>query len=164
MPAPSVNFVTKAKRVLVIAPHSSYRTAAYIQAAQLLNTEVLIASEGEHSIVSDYAKGLHIQFADPDAALQTIIAAAADKPFAGVIGTDDSCLELAARVAQYFNLPHNKPESVRLAGRKDLARECLKQSAVRIPKFRQVDLSKAIDNQVSDVDFPVATGPTTITP
>ena len=131
-PVSTSSSVTKTQRVLVIAPHSSYRTAAYIKAAQLLNTEVLIASEGENSIVSDYARGLHIQFSDSEAAFSTIIEAANEKPFSGVIGTDDSCLELAARVAKYFHLPHNPPVSVRMAGRKDLARECLKQSNPRL--------------------------------
>lgn len=150
---------SKAPRVLVIAPHSSYRTAAYIQAAQSLACEVLIASEGEYSIVSDFAKGLHIRFDEPENAFHTIITAAQDKPFSGVIGTDDSCLELAARVARYFNLPHNPPESVRLAGRKDLARKCLQQAQVTIPGFREISLNQDISTQVTNVDYPVVVKP-----
>jgi biotin carboxylase len=150
---------TKTRRVLVIAPHSSYRTAAYIQAAQSLKSEVLIASEGEYSIVSDFARGLHIHFAEPDIAFQTIIEAAKDKPFSGVIGTDDSSLELAARVARYFNLPHNTPLSVRLAGRKDLARKCLQQARVAIPGFREMDLTKDIKAQVNGLGYPVVVKP-----
>lgn len=149
----------KTRRVLVIAPHSSYRTAAYIQAAQSLKSEVLIASEGKYSIVSDFARGLHILFTEPDIAFQTIIEAARDKPFSGVIGTDDSCLELAARVARYFNLPHNTPSSVRLAGRKDLARRCLQQARVAIPEFWELDLSKDIKAQVNGLRYPAVVKP-----
>lgn len=150
---------SKTYRVLVIAPHSSYRTAAYIQAAQSLASKVLIASEGEYSIVSDFARGLHIRFSEPDKAFHTIITAAQDKPFSGVIGTDDSCLELAARVARHFNLPHNPPGAVRLAGRKDLARKCLQQARVAIPEFREINLSEDISTQVADVDYPVVVKP-----
>lgn len=159
MPATVTSLETKAQRALVIAPHSSYRTAAYIQAAHLLNIEVLVASEGEHSIVSDYAKGLHIQFSEPAKAFQRIIDAGNEKPFAAVIGTDDSCLELAARVARHFNLPHNPPASVRMAGRKDLARECLHREQLLIPGFRLVNLEKDIASQLNDVEFPVVVKP-----
>lgn len=149
----------KTKRVLIIAPHSSYRTAAYIQAAQHLNIEVLIASEGEYSIVGAYANGLHIQFADQDAAFQTIIEAAEIKPYAGVIGTDDSCLELASRVARYFGLPHNPPSSVRLAGRKDLARECLLKAQTAVPAFKHVSFDDDMKSQTTDIDFPCVVKP-----
>jgi biotin carboxylase len=146
-------------RVLIIAPHSSYRTAAYIQAAQQLSIDVLIASEGEHSIVSDFARGLHIQFADQEAAFRTIIKEGNHRPFAGVIGTDDSCLELAARVARYFGLPHNPPSAVRLAGRKDLARTCLQQAGVAAPLFRQVNLDQDLQAQTGGLAFPVVVKP-----
>ena len=159
MPEPSSNCTAKTQRVLVIAPHSSYRTAAYIQAAQQLNSEVLIASEGEYSIVNDFAKGLHIRFSDQDAAFEKIVEAASEKPFAGVIGTDDSCLELAARVAKHFNLSHNPPVSVKLAGRKDLARECLKQAQVAIPAFKQISLTTDVETQVDDIEFPAVVKP-----
>lgn len=151
--------VIETKRVLIIAPHSSYRTAAYIQAAQHLNIDVLIASEGKHSIVSDFAKGLHIQFADQDAAFQTIVEAAEAKPFAGVMGTDDSSLELASCVAGHFGLSHNPPSAVRLAGRKDLARECLLQAQVAVPAFKRILLNHEIEHQLADIDFPVVVKP-----
>lgn len=151
--------VIESRRVLIIAPHSSYRTAAYIQAAQHLNIEVLIASEGKHSIVSEFAHGLHIQFSDPESSFQTIIEAAKEKPFAGVIGTDDSSLELASRVALHFDLSHNPPSSVRMAGRKDLARECLLQAQLPVPFFKRIFLNNEIENQLEDIQFPVVVKP-----
>ncbi|MFB3079393.1 MAG: hypothetical protein ACE1Y4_15460, partial [Lysobacterales bacterium] len=38
--------------VLIIAPHGSYRTVPYLEAARRLGIEVLIASEGRYSLVS----------------------------------------------------------------------------------------------------------------
>ena len=123
-------------RVLVIAPHGSYRTSAFVAAARKLGVQALIASEGRHSIVSDYARGLHVDFRDPDAALATLLdAARRDGGFRGVIGTDDSSVELAAEVARALDLPHNPPAAVRLSRRKDLARECLRAAGVRVPAF-----------------------------
>ena len=69
-------------RVLVIAPHGSYRTAPFISAANKLNIDVLIASQGEHSIVSEYVHGLHIDFTDTEQAIETILTEA---PSSGVV-------------------------------------------------------------------------------
>ena len=91
-------------RVLIIAPHGSYRTAPFIAAARRLDIEVLIASPGKYSVVSSYAKGLHILLNQPQQAIDTIVAAARQTPFSGVMGTDDATTELAAVVARRLGL------------------------------------------------------------
>ena len=62
-------------RVLIIAPHGSYRTFPFIEAAEKMGVEVLIASEGKHSIVSAYAHGLHIDCTEQDQALRSEVMA-----------------------------------------------------------------------------------------
>jgi len=109
-------------RILVIAPHGSYRTSAFITAAHRLGVKVLLVSEGKHSIVSDYAQGLHIDPTDEAAALALILAEAANEPVAAIVATDDSTTELAAKAARQLELPHNPPTAVKLARRKDKAR------------------------------------------
>lgn len=131
------------ERVLIIAPHGSYRTFPYIEAAERLGTQVLIASEGEHSIVSAYAQGLHIDCAAPDDALRRILSEAAKRPFVGIVGTDDASTELAAMAARALDLPHNDPRAVAIARRKDRARACLQAAGVRVPAFRRVALTDA---------------------
>jgi biotin carboxylase len=146
-------------RVLVIAPHGSYRTAPFIQAANNLNIDVLIASQGEHSIVSDYVQGLHIDFQNETEAVATILAEAKTQPFTGIIGTDDVTTELAARVAAKLKLPHNDPQAVKIAQRKDLARLSLKKSAVKIPKFDLLTTTKSLSEQHIQVNFPAVIKP-----
>lgn len=146
-------------RVLVIAPHGSYRTAAFIQAANKLNIDVLIASQGEHSIVSDYVQGLHIDLTDEAACIKTILAEAAQRTFSGVIGTDDSTTELAAIVAEKLSLPHNDPEAVKIAQRKDLARLSLKKSKAKIPQFDLLTTTKPLSEQAVKVKFPAVIKP-----
>lgn len=146
-------------RVLIIAPHGSYRTAPFIQTARQQGIEVLIASQGEYSIVSEYALGLQINFSDEQQAIETIIAAAKERPFTGIIGTDDTTTVLAAKVANRLGLPHNPPESVQIAGRKDLARARLAQHQVQIPVFRTIDLRKSVAEQIKDLVFPCVVKP-----
>ena len=147
------------ERVLVIAPHSSYRTPAFLDAASGLGVEVLFASEGRNSVVSTYTDGLHIDLADSNEALQTILEEAERRPFAGIIGTDDSTTELAALVAQKLDLPHNSQRAVRIARRKDLARAALLNSGLPVPNHRSIDLRQPIAPQAAWVRFPCVLKP-----
>ncbi|MCG6934917.1 MAG: ATP-grasp domain-containing protein [Proteobacteria bacterium] len=146
-------------QILVIAPHGSYRTSAFITAAHRLGVRVLIASEGQHSIVSDYARGLHIDFADQATALELILQTAAQTPFAGIIGTDDSTVELAARSAAALGLPHNPPAAVRLGRRKDQARVCLQAAGLNVPPHRCLDLDAPLSDQLAGLAYPVVVKP-----
>lgn len=146
-------------RVLVIAPHGSYRTAPFLQAAKRLNLDVLIASQGEYSIVSDYARGLHIDFRNEEQAIEAILAEARNRHFTGIIGTDDATSELAALVAAKLNLPHNPPRAVKIAQRKDLARHCLKTASINIPRFDVLTTRLSLAQQDKQVSFPAVIKP-----
>lgn len=150
---------SRSPRLLIIAPHGSYRTAPFIRAAQQLGLDVLIASRGKHSIVSEYARGLQIDFGDEEAALQRILQVVAEQPFCGIIGTDDVSTVLASRVAEKLGLPHNPAEAVRIARRKDLARTRLQESGVNIPQFRLLDLNQPLAGQIQDIPFPAVVKP-----
>lgn len=146
-------------RVLIIAPHGSYRTFAYIAAAERLGVQALIASEGKHSIISAYAQGLHVDFGDIPAALQRIISAAQAAPIVGVIGTDDGATELASHIAQQLHLPHNHPSAVQIARRKDLARDALDLYQVSKPVHRIVDVTRPLAVQLDGLHYPVVVKP-----
>lgn len=146
-------------RVLIIAPHGSYRTASFIKAANKLNVDVLIASQGEHSIVSNYVQGLHIDFKNEEQSIETILTEAKKQAFSGIIGTDDTTTELAAYVAEKLSLPHNDLQAVKIAHRKDLARLSLKKSSVKIPDFDLLTTTKLLSEQDIQVTFPAVIKP-----
>jgi len=146
-------------RVLIIAPHGSYRTASFIKAANKLNVGVLIASQGEHSIVSNYVQGLHIDFKNEEQSIETILTEAKKQAFSGIIGTDDTTTELAAYVAEKLSLPHNDLQAVKIAHRKDLARLSLKKSSVKIPDFDLLTTTKLLSEQDIQVTFPAVIKP-----
>lgn len=146
-------------RVLLIAPPNSYRIAPFISAARRLDAQVLIASQGEHSLVSEVAAGLQIDLQQPAVALQSILAVAAQERFAAVLGTDDSTIELASIVAKTLGLRHNAPQAARRARRKDLARADLQCAGVPVPRFQIIDLTQTIDAQIIGVPFPCVVKP-----
>jgi len=144
--------------LLLIAPHGSYRTMRYIQAASRLNLNVIIASEGEYSIVSEYAQGIHVKFNQADLALEIILKETINSNVGVVIGTDDSVIEIASKVAKHYNLSHNDVNAARLARRKDLAREALKENNTPIPLYHLVNLNKLMTEQ-DDLNFPLVLKP-----
>lgn len=148
-------------RILIIAPHGSYRTAPFLEAAHQLGVPVLIASdEGRHSLVSEYARGLHLDPRDVDSALPLICEEAErGGPFSAVIGTDDGTVELAAAAARTFDLPHNPPEALRLSRRKDLARERLQQAGVPKPAHRLIDLREPLATEAAQIAYPAVIKP-----
>ncbi len=147
------------RRILLIAPHGSYRTAPFLAAAKARGIDVLIASEAKHSLVSAYAQGLHLNLDDPQASLQTILCEARRRPFAAVLGCDDASTELAALAAGELGLPHNPTTAVRLARRKDLARAQLAKAGVPVPRHWRLDLRRPLATQIEDVRFPCVLKP-----
>jgi len=151
-PAPS-------PRLLLIAEPSSYRIAAYLTAAARMGLKVLIASQGRNSLISEVHDGLHVDFSDPGAALSAILGQARITPFTGVLGTDDSTVELAANVARELGLPHNQPTAARLTRRKDLARAHLAECGCAVPAHWLISLVLPLAPQTGDIHFPCVVKP-----
>jgi biotin carboxylase len=145
-------------RLLLIAPPGSYRTVAYLETARNLGVDVLVASEGKHSLVGEIAAGLHVDLHSPGA-LHLLLQANEERPFSGVVATDDASVELASRIARALDLPHNPPHAAKLSRRKDLSRQALQQAGVPVPTFRVVDLAAPLRDQLQDIDFPCVIKP-----
>ena len=127
-------------RILLIAPHNSYRIAPYIQAAQNLKLGVLVVSQGQYSLVSEVAAGVHVDFQNMELALQQIKEAIQKHPVSGVVGTDDLTVSLASQIGESLGFAHNPPEAALLSRRKDLARAHLKTAGMSVPKHVLIPL------------------------
>lgn len=130
----------RGRRVLLLAPHLSYRSAAYQRAALRLGMDLTLASTSEVTTASLRTPGLSVPADDPDELLARICAAARRTPFDAVIATDDGMVELASRAAARLGLPHNPPAATRNARRKDLARLAQARAGLPVPHFQVVDL------------------------
>jgi biotin carboxylase len=147
------------KRVLIVSPPDSYRIVPYIQAAKALGLEVHLASHGEWAMTSPDARGIDIPFNNPDKAIEVLRDYAVDKCFVAVIGTDDSTLVLAARLALILKLKQNSPDAVNLARRKDLSRQRLAEAGLQIPDFEVVDAKQCEDEWEPACGFPCVVKP-----
>jgi len=118
-----------------------------------------VASRGEHSLISELHDGLHIDLDDFDSALATILGEARKTPFTGILGSDDSTVELAASAAAKLGLPHNPPEAARLSRRKDLARERLTLAGCPAPVHCLIDLRRSLQRQMDGLPWPCVIKP-----
>ncbi len=149
----------KAARLLLVAQPSSYRIVPYLRAARHLGLEVLLGSRGEHSLTAEVHQGLHLDLDHLDTAVKHIVNIAAQRPFAGILGSDDSTVEIAARAAQALGLPHNPPAAARLSRRKDLARAHLAQAGCPVPWHRRVALDQPLPAQTEGLPWPCVLKP-----
>ena len=147
------------KRLLLISHHNSYRIAPYIKAAKNLGLDITIASQGKHSLVTEVANGIHIDFADLDSAIAVILEANKAQPFAGILGSDDQTVELAAHTAKALNLPHNPPQAAQYSHRKDLARAQLSLAGCPVPMHCLLDLNRPINRQMTGLPLPCVLKP-----
>ena len=145
--------------LLLVAQPYSYRIAPYLAAAKKMGLAVIIASKGAFSLVSEVQQGLHIDPDEPEKAIEIILAQAKKTFFVGVLATDDSTIELAAKVAKSLALPHNPPQAALITRRKDLARRMLKEHNCAIPHFQLVDLQQPLADQIQSVKFPCVVKP-----
>ncbi len=145
--------------LLLVAQPYSYRIAPYLTAAKKMGLAVIIASKGAFSLVSEIQQGLHIDPDTPEEAIKIILAQAKKSFFVGVLATDDSTIELAAKVAQSLGLPHNPPQAALITRRKDLARQTLREYHCAIPNFQLVDLQQDLAPQLKAVSFPCVVKP-----
>ena len=130
------------RRVLIVSPPESYRIQPYVRAALSLDLEINLASQGEWAISSPVSAGIDIPLQDHRSALSTLVSLFEQQHYDAVIGTDDSTLELAARLAEKTGLQQNLPAAVRLARRKDLSRLCLQQAGIQVPAFSVEEISE----------------------
>ena len=146
------------QRILLVAPANSYRTFSYLAAARRLGVEATLASEGEHALVTGMVSGVHLNLQQEDA-LDILSAMHQENPFAGVVATDDTTVELGSKVAQALGLPHNSPEAARISRRKDLARARLREAGLPVPAHCTIDLGRNLEPQLAEISYPCVVKP-----
>lgn len=147
------------RSVLLVAPHNSYRIHAYVEAANHLGINLVIASQSQYSLVSAVSDGIQVDFSDDELSLVVALEANKQHQFQAVISTDDGGVRLASVIAQALGLSSNAPDSAELTRRKDLARQRLQSKNIVTPAFRVVDVTQSIPSQIIDLAYPVVVKP-----
>ncbi len=124
------------ERVLILSTTTGYQLRSFGHAAQALGIELVFATDRCHALADPWRDGaIAIRFHEEDAAVETVVAAAARRPVHGILAVGDRPVVLAARIAEALGLPGNPPHAARATANKRLAREKLAGAGLRVPEF-----------------------------
>jgi biotin carboxylase len=145
-------FERPSMRVLLLLPTTTYRAAAFIEAAEKMGVDVVVASEQPSTMAAGNPAGLvTLSFAHPELAGRQAAEFARRHPVDAVIPVDDETAVVAASVARAIGIPHNSPEAALTAKNKYLMREALRRAGMRVPRYLQFTLDDDIAPQLSEV-------------
>lgn len=124
------------KRVLLLLPTTTYRTADFLDAVSGLDIEVVVGSERTPALAGLMeGRALRVDFRRPDAAVLAIAGYARERPLDAIVPVDDEATLVAAKAAAALGLPHNAVEAVAASKDKERTRGCLAAAGLRGPRF-----------------------------
>ena len=129
-------------RLMLLLPTRTYRAHDFMEAAERLGVDVVVGSERKQAL-SDLVPGktLALDFNDPKAATQTIVAFAQEYPLDGVLGVDDDTTILGAMASEALGLPHNPVSAASATRNKHRLRLLLSQAGLLSPPFSLFDIN-----------------------
>ncbi len=148
----------KKPRALLIAPDRSYRTGAFVLAAQKLGVELVVASFGEACLASR-SGGLALNRKSQTDALDTISRAVAENPFAAILASDDETVGLAGVAAERNGLPGNSADAIKAQTSKIHFRRLCQSNETQCPEFISLDSKNLERGAPAGVHYPCVAKP-----
>ncbi len=123
-------------RLLLLLPTSTYRTAAFVDAARRIGAELTVASEQPSTLEAANPTGLlTLDFKNPERAADDVHVFARKQPIDAVVGVDDDTAIVAAAVAERLHRKGNPLHAAEAARDKHRQRELLAEHGVPVPRF-----------------------------
>ena len=141
-------------------PTTTYRTAAFVEAARQISVELTVASEEPSALQAASLGGLvTLPLQDPQRAATEAFLFAQRYPVAAVVGVDDDTAIVAAVIAQRLGLKGNPVHAMQAARDKHQQRELLAKAPVPIPRFMLRKLSEDPSEIARCVTYPCVLKP-----
>jgi phosphoribosylaminoimidazole carboxylase (NCAIR synthetase) len=119
-----------------LLPTTTYRTAAFVEAARRIGVDLTVASERPSTLEAAIPAGLvTLPLDDPKAAAEKAALFAREHPIAAVVGVDDDTVIVASSIAQRLGLKSLPVHAATAARDKYLQRQQLAQAGVPVPRF-----------------------------
>ena len=148
------------KRVLLLIPTTSYRTQAFMDAAERVGADLTVCSDRANVFAGTNPTGLlTLKFGDVEASLNVVEKFSREYPVDAVVGVDEGTTVLAAKIAELLALPHNSVKAVSAARNKFEMRERLQRCGVSVPTFRRFSIEDDPFSLCREVGFPCVVKP-----
>jgi len=143
-----------------LLPTTTYRTAAFVEAARQLGVELTVASEEPSALQATSLGGLiTLPLNDPQRSATEAFLFAQRYPLAAVVGVDDDTAIVAAVIAQRLGLKGNPVHAMQAARDKHQQRELLAKAGVPIPRFMLRGLNEELSEIARTVTYPCVVKP-----
>ena len=124
-------------RILLLLPTTTYRTEAFIGAAQRLGVDVTIGSENPNTLTKlNPTALLTLRFDDPAQAARQAAEFSAKHPIDAVVAADSQAVAVGAAISELLELRHNSVASSAQAENKHRMRRAFEQAGVPSPEYR----------------------------
>lgn len=145
-------------RAVVVLPTSTYRATDFLDAAQGLGIDLVVASERPPPFdMGD--RYLQIDCTDPVAAAEAVAELGETVPLDGVVAADDPGVLVAAYASSILGLPGNPPEAAAATRDKLAMRSRLTAAEIDQPGFRGLGPEDDLEQVLSEVGFPAVIKP-----
>lgn len=153
------------KRILLVIPSTTYRTHDFMQAAEKMGAEVIVASDHRQALsalVPDTT--LALNFRKPETVGKKVRQFMQKRNLAlpavdAVVGVDDTSAYIAALLAQTLGVPHNAPAAVFAARNKLAMRQKIAAAGLNFPDFRRFSVTDNPDKLAKRVSYPCVLKP-----
>ncbi|HVL98544.1 MAG TPA: ATP-grasp domain-containing protein [Egibacteraceae bacterium] len=150
-------------RVLLLLPTATYRAPDFLAGAAALGVEVVVACERRQALAGLMGeRALRVDLRRPEAAAETIVAAAERTPFDAVVAVDDQGVLVAALAGQRLGLAHNPPAAVAATRDKAVLRQALARAGVPQPVFRVASPDDDVAALAREVGLPCVVKPVSL--
>ncbi len=123
--------------VLIVASTTGYQTRMFLDAAERLHYDAVLATDRCHVLDDPWAdRALPLRFDDPESMLEL------DRRVDGIVALGDRPAYFAARIAQRFGLKFHRVEAVEKCGNKFEARAAFTAAGLPVPGFFRIPLAE----------------------
>src|SRR5262245_16538921 len=147
-------------RALLLLPTTTYRTEAFMRAAQRLGVEVTVGSEEPSTMTGLNPAGLlTLDFNHPTRSAEQVREFAIQYPISAVVAVDDQVAAVGAAIAQTLHLPSNSIEAALASRNKYRMRQLLAAAGVSQPHFQLCSLDQNLNELGRKIDYPCVIKP-----
>ena len=147
-------------RLLLLLPSTTYRAAAFLEAALRLGAELTVASDHVSVFADEHPDNfLALDFARPERAAEQAAAFHAKHPISGLFAVDDDTVVVAAHIARALGLPYTTVDAALAARDKHRQRVLLRAAAVPVPDFHLVRFADDLEAAARATRYPAVLKP-----
>ena len=147
-------------RLLLLLPTTTYRTAAFVEAARRIGADLTVASEQPSTLEGANPTGLlTLDFQNPERAADQALDFARRHAINAVVGVDDDTAVIASVIASRLRLTGNPVEASQAARNKHRQRELLAKHNVPAPPFALYPVARDPQELARFVRYPCVLKP-----